>query len=102
MTHDDMIAVIQAYKDGKQIQRRTSNGEWLDLENPMWYFNIGDYRVKPEEPKLVPHWPAIFENSHGTFITSRLYKDFSQAKKAGAEPLRLATEYPPIMLEVKE
>jgi len=48
MTHDEMIAVIQAHKDGKTIQHYV-NG-WVDKPYEMPSFNFGDYiyRVKPE------------------------------------------------------
>ena len=52
MTHDEMIAVIQAHKDGKVIQWRDRHGgRWLDtVDNPVWAFNLNIYRVK-EEPR---------------------------------------------------
>ena len=52
MTHDQMIAVIQAHKEGKTVQARL-RGRWVDLECPSWNFNANDYRVKPEPPKPV-------------------------------------------------
>lgn len=50
-----MIAVLQAAKEGKTIQRREkcSNDEWEDAK-PFWNFVSLDYRVKPE-PKLRPY-----------------------------------------------
>lgn len=53
MTHDEMIAVIQAHKDGKQVQHRRKLGrpenQWGDsLVGPGWNFAEYDYRVKPE------------------------------------------------------
>lgn len=63
MTHEEMIAVIQAHKEGKQIQCRTViklgeeaiRKEWTDLEHDKvaWNFGCCDYRVKPE-PKYRP------------------------------------------------
>ena len=53
MTHEEMIAVIQAHKEGKQIQyRRGENMQWLDC-TPQWDFVLFDYRIKPAEPKKV-------------------------------------------------
>jgi hypothetical protein len=48
MSIDDMIAVLQAAKDGKQIQSRSngSSHEWQDTY-PVWDFCGIDYRVKP-------------------------------------------------------
>lgn len=49
MTHDEMIAVIQAHQRGKKIQRRNLFGhDWHDTDNPMWSFDAFEYRVKPE------------------------------------------------------
>ena len=54
MTHDEIIAVIQAHKEGKAIQIKTSGrdwSDWCDCTNPSWNFATCDYRVKPAEPR---------------------------------------------------
>lgn len=44
----NLIAVMQAYVDGKQIQYTDAESEnWIDIESPEWDPNY-DYRVKPE------------------------------------------------------
>lgn len=49
MTHDEMIAVIQAHKDGKKLEYRTKGMVgWDDVTNVVWSFHSTDYRVKPE------------------------------------------------------
>ena len=52
MTHDEMIAVIQAHKDGKTIESRArgiGGAKWVTLnEEPSWQFSEYDYRIKPE------------------------------------------------------
>ncbi|HEY6073922.1 MAG TPA: hypothetical protein VIV15_11125 [Anaerolineales bacterium] len=55
MTHDEIIAVIQAHKDGKHIELREKHdfGEWKPVCRPEWDFRDYDYRVKPE-PKIAP------------------------------------------------
>lgn len=51
MTHDEMIDVIKAHRDGKQIQVRPhSFSDWSDNVYPVWDFDHCDYRIKPEEP----------------------------------------------------
>lgn len=49
MTKEDtrkLIAVMQAYVDGKQIQCTDDESEnWIDVESPEWDPNY-DYRVK--------------------------------------------------------
>jgi hypothetical protein len=49
MTIDEMIAVLQAAKAGKQIQFRWhSTAEWKDMSKLVWDFENYNYRVKPE------------------------------------------------------
>lgn len=50
MTHEQMIEVIQAAKDGKQIQCKSKYGaaKFVDIDNPAFDFQGCDYRVKPE------------------------------------------------------
>lgn len=60
----------------------------------------GCYIVK--EKRILPHWPAVYEEKF-LKISGILYKSEEQAKGSlGAMFIRLATEYPPIMLEVEE
>jgi hypothetical protein len=62
MTHDEMIEVIQAHKDGKVIQFKRNCGvcDWTSLakvKSPHWNFSAVKYRVKPEPKEywLVPY-----------------------------------------------
>jgi len=58
-TIDEMLAVMQAAKEGKEIQKRylypsvSMTNEWVDFHIPDWNWGIYDYRVKPVEPKRV-------------------------------------------------
>ena len=64
MNYDQMIAVLQAAKDGKAIQRLLKvpgASRWEDDLKPSWDFSCYDYRVKPE-PRVF--YAAI--NSVGT------------------------------------
>jgi hypothetical protein len=58
MTHEEMIAVLQAHKDGKKIECRTKWEEcWKAAPtNPCWNFDLYDYRIKPEPPKPKELW----------------------------------------------
>lgn len=55
MTDDEIIAVVQAHKEGKKIQFRSHSAphldEWWDNETPAWNFEICDYRVAPPKPR---------------------------------------------------
>lgn len=51
MTHDEMIALIEAHRDGKTIQYRlTPKAEWRDRTSSGMAFNFADidYRIKPK------------------------------------------------------
>lgn len=53
---DHMIAVMQAAKEGKAIQRRHLHDTdecWRDSPDPSWNWVQFDYRVKPEEPSRI-------------------------------------------------
>lgn len=57
-TVDEMIAVMTAYKEGKQIEFRGKSTivslEWKAVDDPIWDWDSLDYRVKPD-PKYVPY-----------------------------------------------
>lgn len=54
MTYDEMIAVIAAHKEGKQIECKTKydvDARWIEpchIENGNFNFSAFDYRIKPE------------------------------------------------------
>ena len=55
MTHDEMIAVIQAYKRGERIEfkhKSIPDDEWTSVYEPLFNFTQFDYRVKPAERKV--------------------------------------------------
>lgn len=56
MTDEEILTVVQAHKDGKQIQCRSigCDGEWEDTYSPKWNFWANEYRIKPE-PHYVPY-----------------------------------------------
>lgn len=55
-TIDEMIEVMQAYKDGKTIEFTDFyyDDNWKEIDSPYWNWRLFDYRVKPE-PKYVPY-----------------------------------------------
>jgi hypothetical protein len=54
MTHDEMIAVIAAHRDGKALQTKSNerDSKWEDCPCPLWNFAYVDYRVKPEPQSI--------------------------------------------------
>jgi len=77
MTNDEMIAVLIADKEGKEIQARSLNANsviWKDMMNsPGWFFGDFDYRVKPVEPVT-------------TNLDIHTYKDAVQCLPTGTTP----------------
>ena len=50
----EMIAVMQAYEDGKEIEYYSEVcSEWKKATTPAWNWYTTDYRVKPE-PEYIP------------------------------------------------
>lgn len=109
MTPQEMKDVLEAYLQGKKIQFRNISklANWVDALQPLFNFGQFDYRVKPPEIKLVPHWPAITLSNAGNFIISGvLYRSKEHYLEKNPGPTnekrfqRLATEYPAITIEV--
>jgi hypothetical protein len=78
MTHDEMIEVIQAHKDGKVIQLQGLQRDWIDVpRTPDWDFPNIIYRVKPE-PK--EYWLLPYLDGSGfkvlSFNTKRLTSNY--------------------------
>jgi hypothetical protein len=80
MTHDEMIAVIAAHRDGKTIQYcRAHRENWVDIESdPVWDFQFSDYRIKPEPLEC---WVNTYKNS----IYNALHPTEDSAKAAANE-----------------
>jgi hypothetical protein len=63
MTHDEMIAVITAHRDGKKVEfRRNGDDRWGVVDDPVWDFALGEYRIKPEPPKPREWWVNVYSN----------------------------------------
>lgn len=66
MTHDEMIAVIQADKDGIAVQSRwigDSDDSWIHGKTGrfIWDFSEYEYRIKPEPRSL---WVVRFQSGN--------------------------------------
>jgi hypothetical protein len=62
MSPDEMIAVIQAYKEGKKIEYWSAVADdWLPVTPfPTWNFYREKYRVKPEpKPDVVKTYAVL-------------------------------------------
>ena len=68
MTINEMILVLQAFKDGKQIQGRAPGSKlpWSTLHiDPSWDFSRNEYRV---EPKPLVIYANVYQDSEGECI----------------------------------
>lgn len=64
MTHEEMIAVIAAHKEGKKIEFcRGLDHDWEPCENPGFDFIAYLYRVKPEPPEPREWWVIAFPDN---------------------------------------
>lgn len=61
MTHDEMIAVLAAHRDGKAVQVANRGfGNWKNFQggkSPSWKFHSFDYRIKPATTITFPELP---------------------------------------------
>lgn len=65
MTIDEMIEVLQAYKEGKKIEMFVkTRGEWVEVKKPLWNFFDCVYRVK-KNPTRLDVANEIFEKTFG-------------------------------------
>lgn len=96
MTPQEMIDVITAFRDGKPVETNDGGSDWWPVLSPQFNFHRYNYRVKP--PALRPHWPALVRSiimQHT--VTSALFASDAEASHILGF-VRLATEYPPVML----
>lgn len=85
MTPQEMIDVIQAHKDGKQIQYQIhdwKNTRWEDVTiHPCWDFGRTNFRIKPKTPKTM-HEYLLCNTSNNKYIsTSAFYSSMEDALK---------------------
>lgn len=53
MNENEIIAIVNAFKEGKTIQARyKDNGIWLSTTTPCWDFRAFEYRTEPKQ-KLI-------------------------------------------------
>ena len=75
MTHDEMIAVIQADKNGETIEsfiKHEEGSTWRDVRKIRWNFENADYRVKS---KPFECWINIHPQYTSIYTTERAAMD---------------------------
>ena len=86
MSPQEMIDVIQAHKDGEQIQflhkteKPSSDNCWIDAKTPTWNFTSYNYRIKPKAPKTM-HQYLLYSPSQQYVNTNGFYSSIEDAIK---------------------
>lgn len=98
MTTQEMIDVLKAYQEGKEIEFKNTtddNSNWIVTSKPSFNFNTYDYRIKPQiivrKFKLIKLFPL--SPSLGTIVEFKTEKDFNDGiYDVGAIPNLLLKE----------
>ncbi len=87
MTDDEIIAVVQAHKEGKKIEERChSSSSWRHVTFPRWNFEDCDYRVK-KEPSV------IYANEYGSKVIAYKTKFDAESSVDKKKVIRIAVKY---------
>ena len=87
-TIDEMIAVLQAARDGKVIQGSLDGKTWTLTPEPQWNFYHNQYRVKPEPVKVGLKVECVNGRFwYGTNSVPNLELEFTDGKLLGAKVL---------------
>lgn len=107
MTFDERIAVIRAHINGWTIEVRipSENTGWYVIDDPKFDFINCEYRSiqRPATPPVLrPHWMVVVLDRGEYYLSHSLWETLDAARPdftdPAAQPVRLATEYPPVML----
>ncbi len=82
MTHDEMIEIIQAHKDGKQIEFRksVSKDSWTTLTSAAFDFVPFTYRVKPNQKKTL--YQYNYQTATGAIYRhDRFFESWAEAER---------------------
>lgn len=82
-TIDEMIEVMKAYKDRKEIEVKDGDdNSWFDVQFPSWDWLHKDYRIKPEKPqkKIISYGSAdeflAAQKEHGPYLMPKGCEDY--------------------------
>ena len=84
MSPQEMIDVIQAYKDGKQIvfSFKTNDSlftnDWVNIETPIWNFEQYNYKVISKTPKTMYQY-LLCSSSKYYIPTNEFYSNIKDA-----------------------
>ena len=78
MTPQEMIDVIQAYKDGKQIEfksREPNSKNWETTNCPSWSFTTTMYRIKQKKEKELYQYLIHDQETNAYKATIKFYQN---------------------------
>ena len=76
MTPKEIIDVVQAFEEGKEIEFQPKNKSypWETINEPLWNFDLFNYRVKQKEKELYQY--LIHNSQRNTYQpTIRFYQN---------------------------
>lgn len=83
-TIDEMIAILQAYKEGKQLECRScgnDGGQWHEVIEPVFAFNQTEYRIKSQGKKKLYQFVCQNTGDKRYFVTANLMEDANECLK---------------------
>ncbi len=86
-TVDEMIEILQAYKEGKAIECRSSwnqKGPWMRVGEPVFSFNQTQYRIKPKvkQTKRIYQFLCKYGKEENPFATTKFFETFEECEEA--------------------
>ena len=88
MTPTEMIEVIKAYEEGKEIEIWDGR-TWMKCNPPVWNFAVYNYRVKQKEKVLYQY---LYSDGYKTNIyraTTQFFENIEEAQAHLLAPLRV-------------
>jgi hypothetical protein len=85
-TVDEMIEILQAYKEGKAIECRSSwnqKGPWMRVGEPVFSFNQTQYRIKPKvkQIKRLYQFFCKIKSKNSYFATGEFFETFEECQE---------------------
>lgn len=82
-TVDEMIEILQAYKEGKTLECRicfNANENWMTVTKPAFSFHNTEYRIKKEPHKNKKLYQFLCQNTRDKryFVTARVMENAFQ------------------------
>lgn len=101
-TLEEKIKVMQAYKDGKQIEFKSNICDWTDAPFPCWNWTIYDYRIKEEPKKKIKLYNYLYRDaiSNQYYISTRCVQNMEEASIYSSQ--HVIKLLPHTMIEVEE